>query len=137
MMKTKSLRKSSPIRKTESIKQTEKNSSLFQPPPPLKTESIKQQPVQNSLFSAMKEGFSFGIGSSMGRMIVNQIFNDKKEINYSHNNDKDISENKVLPDNKVEIINNTDFFFKKYNECIEDNKKGYDIKECLEILEKK
>ena len=130
MIKNKSLRKPPPG-KSESIKQHKQNSSLHQPPP--KSESIKQ-PEQNSLLNTMKDGFSFGIGSSMGNMIVNQIF-DKKEINISNTNDKNISEKKIFTD-KVEIINNTEILFKKYNECI-DNKKDNDISECLKILEKK
>jgi len=158
--KNKSLVKPLPSRKKESIEQ---NSSLRQPPPPKKTESVKHY-EQNSLLNTMKDGFSFGIGSSMGHMIVNRIFSDKKETNISNindknisenklftdnndknisvnkvftdNNDKNISVNKVFTDNNVEIINNTEILFKKYNECIENNKKDNDINECLKILEK-
>ena len=135
--KNQSLRKPPPPQKKELVKQQiEKNSSFRQPPPPTKTESIKQQNEQHSLFNTMKDGFSFGIGSSIGHMIVNRIFSDKKENNISNSNDKNVSENKIFTDNKVEIINNTEILFKKYNECIENNKKDNDINECLKILEK-
>lgn len=133
--KNQSLRKPPPPKKNESIKQYERNSSLCKPSPQ-NIELIKQKPEQHSLVNTMKDGFSFGIGSSMGHMIVNKIFSDKKETNISNTNDKNISENKVFTDNKVEIINNTEILFKKYNECIENNKKDNDINECLKILEK-
>jgi hypothetical protein len=139
--KSQSLRKPPPPRKTESIKHVQHKPLTPPLTPPRKIESI-QKPEQNSLLNTMKDGFAFGFGSSIGHKIVNEIFSDKKETNtsnisnISNNNDKNISENKVVFTGNKEEINNVEILFKKYNECIENNKKDNDISECLKILEK-
>ena len=98
------------------------NRKTLPPPPSQKSishdiSSQNPQNSQNSILNTIKDGFSFGVGSSIGHRVVNGIFGDKKEENIN---------------DKKEVINESDFLFKKYNECIKNN----DISECLKILEK-
>jgi hypothetical protein len=101
------------------------------PPPPSYNINLPQQnlPQQNSILNTLKDGFSFGVGSSIGNRVVNGILSDKKEENI---NDK----KEVIINSKIEKINDPDLLFKKYIDCIENNKKDNDISECLKILEK-
>jgi hypothetical protein len=62
----------------------------------------------------LKEGFSFGVGSSIGHKLMDGIFNDKKEEK-NINNKEEVIENKIFFDSNKEVINNSDILFKKYD----------------------
>ena len=113
-----------------------KSLNIKNPPPPSQKPNLSQQslpqqslPQQNTFLNTMKEGFSFGVGSSIGHRVVNGIFSDKKEEN--------INDKKEVIINKIEKINDPDFLYKKYNECIDNVKSDNDMNECLKILENK
>ena len=110
-----------------------------------------QVPVQrqnHSMFETMKQGFSFGVGSSIANNMTNRIFNSKdKDENASlpagemhltacaksqleqssnrHTSREDINkeENKLTTDKRYEL----------YNKCLEKNDKNID---CNIILQK-
>ena len=111
------------------------NIKTLPPPPSQKPIShninLPQQnlPQQNSILNTLKDGFSFGVGSSIGHRAVNAIFSDKKEENI---NDK----KEVIINSNIEKINDPDFLYKKYIECIKNNQNDNNISECLKILEK-
>jgi hypothetical protein len=100
------------------------------PPPPKKIESIPpptivtKKPEGNTFFNTLKEGFSFGVGSSIGHRMVDGIFNNKKEIETNVNKEIETSVNK-----------NSDILYQKYNECMNNTKENFDINECIKILE--
>jgi hypothetical protein len=101
------------------------------PLPPKKIESIPppaiitKKPEGNSFFNTLKEGFSFGVGSSIGHRMVDGIFNNNKDMETNVN--KNIETN---------INKNSDNLYQKYNECMNNNtKENFDINECIKILE--
>jgi len=102
-------------------------------------QNLPQQslPQQNSILNTLKDGFSLGVGSSIGHRAVNAIFSDKKEENINDKKEENISDKKEENINsKIEKINDPDFLYKKYIECIENNQNDNNIRECLKILEK-
>ena len=111
----------------KSSKRKEINSKIQRnsPPPPssspISTPQIPQSMQQSSpsMFDSIKQGFGFGIGSSIANKAVNSIFNsnDKKDIKA----DKDYN----LIENKI---------YDLYNKCLENNNNDID---CNHILEKK
>jgi hypothetical protein len=98
--------------------------------PPLPKSSPIQVPNQTNIVSgspsiidSMKQGFSFGIGSS----IAHNLFDSKP-------NSKNKDENKTI--NKNEITNEpkltTDKMYELYNKCLEENDRNIN---CNIILE--
>lgn len=91
------------------------------PPLPIpKTPTVLQnQPP--SMVDSIKQGFSFGVGSSIAHNMVNSIFGSKnKDENI---NKKEVSdETKLTPDKLYEI----------YNKCLEENDNNID---CTIILQ--
>ena len=99
----------------------------YSPPPPrASSPSYSPAPIQSSspsMMDTMKQGFAFGIGSS----IAHNLFDSKP-------NSKNENENKTI--NKNEIANEpkltTDKMYELYNKCLETNDKNID---CTTILQ--
>ena len=87
-----------------------------QSPSPQSVNIVSQQP---SMTDSMKQGFSFGLGSSVAHNVVGSFFKPK-----------DINNN--IDTNKPNIT--TSKMYELYNKCIEEN--DVNIK-CIHILENK
>jgi hypothetical protein len=77
-------------------------------------------PIQNgspSMMDTMKQGFSFGIGSS----IAHNLFNFK-------NKDENVNKNEIANEPKL----TTDKIYELYNKCLENNDRNID---CTSILQ--
>lgn len=122
-----------PTRNTQKVSRSRKSnnisSSSHSPPPPKSI--ISQNPTQQNnisqsptMFDSIKQGFGFGVGSSIGNKIVNTIFNSKDKEDTTENNVK------ILNDSN----STTDDIFKLYNKCLEEKDNSI---ECNNILEKK
>ena len=86
------------------------NRKTLPPPPSQKPishdiNSQNSQNSQNSILNTIKDGFSFGVGSSIGHRVVNGIFSDKKEENINDKKEQNISD-------KKEVIIDPDFLFR-------------------------
>jgi hypothetical protein len=97
----------------------------IRPPSPI-APAPSPMPIQrssNSMMDTMKQGFAFGIGSS----IAHNLFDSKP-------NSKNENENKTI--NKNEITNEpkltTDKMYELYNKCLENNDRNID---CTIILQ--
>jgi len=102
------------------------------PPPsslPISTPQIPQSMQQSSptMFDSIKQGFGFGIGSSIANKAVNSIFNsnDKKDNTNTDTNTINVDKDYNLIENKI---------YDLYNKCLENNNNDID---CNNILEKK
>lgn len=78
--------------------------------------SIPVQSHRPSMLDSMKQGFSFGVGSSIAHNMVNTIFNSK--------NKDDVSNETKLTSDKI---------YELYNQCLEKNDNFID---CNTILTK-
>ncbi len=85
--------------------------------------SIQNQNQNHSLSDSIKQGFSFGVGSSIANNMINRIFtfNPCEE----NKNENHCGENKNK--NETEI-------YELYNKCLEKNDKNID---CIDILSPK
>jgi len=90
------------------------------PPPPLQSQSPQMRiptPLQShppSMLDTIKQGFSFGIGSSIAHNMVNSIFGPKnKDENVIK---KEVSDEAKLRSDKIHEI---------YNKCLEKNDNIY------------
>jgi hypothetical protein len=90
------------------------------PPPP--QHSHVHAPSQ-PLFESIKQGFGFGVGSSMGNKLVNSIFNSKTEEH---------REERVKIDREDNLLNID--VHELYNKCLEEKNNTF---ECSKILENK
>ncbi len=117
-----------------STKRTNSNlSASKQSIPPLHTPPPKQTispPVYTppqikspSMLDTMKQGFSFGVGSSIAHNMMNSIFNSK-------NKDESINTKETMLTNEPKLT--TDKVYELYNKCLE--KKDNTIN-CNIILE--
>lgn len=97
-------------------KQNRRSSTPSTPPPPIPSPS-SPSPSSPSLLSTVKEGFAFGVGSSIARNVIDNMF-DK---------DKDKAE---VPQEKKTVENKD--VFKLYNDCMENSDK--DKNNCRKIL---
>jgi len=92
-------------------------------PSPSLSAPMPIQRSSNSMMDTMKQGFAFGIGSS----IAHNLFDSKP-------NSKNENENKTI--NKNEIANEpkltTDKMYELYNKCLEENDRNIN---CNIILE--
>lgn len=103
-----------PIRRTNDDDSDKKKRSVshnkVEPKENIKDKSVApiQQPTYSppSFFQTIKEGFGFGMGSS----IAHNIFDSKKEVVVSHTNIPSTSTNK--PTNEI-----CDKIIKEYNDC--------------------
>lgn len=111
-----------------------KNSKNNIPPPPSQT-PLPQSPLsqsgnivshQPSMIDSMKQGFSFGLGSSVAHNVADSFFKPK-----DINNNID-SNNNTDSNNKSNVT--TSKMYELYNNCLEEN----DINiNCINILENK
>ncbi len=88
--------------------------------PPMKTPT----PLQNqppSMLDSIKQGFSFGVGSSIAHNMMNSIFGSK-------NKDEHINKKEVSDETKL----TTDKIYEIYNKCLEKNDNNID---CTLILQ--
>lgn len=96
------------------------NSKLSMPkqtiPPP-----ASSPPSSPSMVDSMKQGFSFGVGSSIAHNMVNTIFNSKNKDEIG--NIKEITNETKLTSDKI---------YELYNKCLEKNDNNID---CNIILE--
>ena len=98
------------------------------PPPPHRAASPLPAPTTvntpsqvPSMVDTMKQGFSFGVGSSIAHNMVHRIFNS---------NNKDEGPKKNEPINEPKLTN--DKIYELYNKCLEKNDNNID---CTTILQ--
>ena len=110
--------------KTNSKSYTMPPPPMRTPPLPLQTQSPSIKPniplqshQQPSMFDTMKQGFSFGVGSS----IAHSIFGPK-------NKDENVNKKEVSNETKL----TSDKIYEIYNKCLEKNDKNID---CNAILQ--
>ena len=90
------------------------------PPQSIPPPQTSPAPIQNSspsMMDTMKQGFSFGIGSS----IAHNLFNFK-------NKDENVNKNEITNECKL----TTDKMYELYNKCLENNDRNID---CTSILQ--
>ena len=130
---------------------TKQTPKPVQTPKPTQVPTPTQVQVQkqnNSIFETMKQGFSFGVGSSIANNMTNIIFNSKdKDENESipagemhltacaksqleQSSNRHTSRENI---NKEENKLTTDKMYELYNKCLEKNDKNID---CNIILQK-
>ena len=118
----------------KSSKRNQINSKIQRNSPPpssshVSTPQIPQSMQQSSpsMFDSIKQGFGFGIGSSIANKAVNSIFNsnDKKDNTNTDTNTIKADKDYNLIENKI---------YDLYNKCLENNNNDID---CNHILEKK
>ena len=96
------------------------NSKSYTAPPPLQTQQppirthTPLQSNQSSMFDTMKQGFSFGVGSSIAHNMVNSLGSKNKDENVIKKEDS--NETKLTSDKIYEI----------YNKCLEKNDNNID-----------
>ena len=76
-----------------------------------------------SMIDTMKQGFSFGIGSSIAHNMVNTIFS-------SNNKDEIINKKEIINETKL----TTENIYQLYTKCLEKNDSNID---CSNILDNK
>ena len=102
------------------------------PPPPLQSQSHPMKPtapLQNqtpSMFDTIKQGFSFGVGSSIAHNMVNSIFGPKN---------KDENVNKKESSNETKLT--SDKIYEIYNKCLEKNDNNIDCNILLQNINNK
>jgi hypothetical protein len=95
----------------------------YSPPLP-RAPSPSPAPIQSSspsMMDTMKQGFAFGVGSS----IAHNIFDSKPN---SKNKDENINKNEITNEPKL----TTDKMYELYNKCLENNDRNID---CTTILQ--
>jgi hypothetical protein len=101
------------------------NSKSYSPPPPLQSQQqlmIKHPPLQShppSMFDTMKQGFSFGVGSS----IAHSIFGPK-------NKDENVIKKEVSNETKL----TSEKIYEIYNKCLEKNDNNIDCNVMLQNI---
>jgi hypothetical protein len=98
-----------------------KPKSKSSPPAPTPPPAQHIQSGSPSMMDTMKQGFAFGIGSS----IAHNIFDSKPN---SKNKDENINKNEITNEPKL----TTDKMYELYNKCLEKNDRNID---CTVILE--
>lgn len=97
----------------------------IRPPSPTSTPTpMRSQPP--SMMDTIKQGFAFGVGSS----IAHNIFDSKPN---SKNKDENTNTNKMTNEITNEPKITTDKMYELYNKCLEENNRNID---CTIILEK-
>ena len=110
------------------------NSKSYNPPPIIRTpppplQSHKPSPMKPtaplqtqppSMFDTMKQGFSFGVGSS----IAHSIFGPK-------NKDENVIKKEVSDETK---LTTTDKIYEIYNKCLEKNDNNIDCNAMLQNI---
>jgi hypothetical protein len=89
-------------------------------PPPMRTPT----PLQShppSMFDTIKQGFSFGVGSSIAHNMVNSIFGPK-------NKDENVIKKEVSNETKL----TSDKIYEIYNKCLEKNDNNIDCNILLQ-----
>ena len=102
----------------------------YSPPPPrASSPSYSPAPIQSSspsMMDTMKQGFAFGIGSS----IAHNIFDSKPN---SKNKDENVNKNEITNEPKLTSDKmTTDKMYELYNKCLENNDRNID---CTTILQ--
>ena len=108
------------------------SNKVIQPPPP--SNKVIQPPSSssNTFMDSITQGFGLGLGSSIGRNVVDKLFNSNNNSNNSNTcNDKNIINSSV---NQNKTLTNEDIF-KKYEECLEKNESNCDL--ILQTLKNK
>jgi hypothetical protein len=93
----------------------------YSPVPSLSPVPAPIQSSSPSMMDTMKQGFAFGIGSS----IAHNIFDSKPN---SKNKDENINKNEITNEPKL----TTDKMYELYNKCLENNDRNID---CTTILQ--
>lgn len=97
-------------------------------PLPAPTPALTPAPIQTqsqSMYSTMKQGFSFGIGSS----IAHRLFDPSPHRNESNPKNDVIPKNEINNESKL----TTEKMYELYNKCLEKNDNNID---CTIILQK-
>ena len=96
------------------------------PVPALTPLPAPAQTQSNSMFDTMKQGFSFGIGSS----IAHRLFDPSPHRNENISKNEVIPKNDVIPNNESKLT--TEKMYELYNKCLEKNDNKID---CNIILQ--
>jgi hypothetical protein len=117
-------------KQTNSKLPSNKNSKNNIPPPsrspsPQSDSIVSQQP---SMIDSMKQGFSFGLGSSIAHSVVGSIFKSKDT-----NSNIDTT-NSNIDTNKPNVT--TSKIYELYNKCVEENDININCNNILEINNK-
>ena len=116
--------------KTNSKSYTPPLPPIRTPPPPL--QSHQSSPIkpntplqiqQPSMLDIIKEGFSFGLGSSIAHNMVNSIFGSK-------NKDENVIKKEVNNETKL----SSDKIYEIYNKCLEKNDNNIDCNIMLQNI---
>ena len=119
-------------RKQTQFKNIPSPPKVTNPPPPSMSPNSSSYPSPSSLspsfFDSMKQGFGFGVGSSLAHKAVDSIFNSPVT---DKNNGKEIDI--IKKDVSLNTLNsvNTSELYELYNKCLEETNR--DIK-CNDIL---
>ena len=110
-------------KQTSSKLSSNKNSKNNIPPPsrspsPQSDSIVSQQP---SMIDSMKQGFSFGLGSSVAHSVVGSIFKPKDTNNNIDTNKPNVTTSKI---------------YELYNKCVEENDININCNNILEINNK-
>jgi len=89
--------------------------------PSINTQIPSLQNKSPSMLDSIKQGFSFGVGSSIAHNMMNSIFGSK-------NKDENINKREVSDETKL----TTDKIYEIYNKCLEKNDNNID---CTVILQ--
>jgi hypothetical protein len=97
------------------------NSKLSLPKQSIPPPAPSSSPSSPSMIDSMKQGFSFGVGSSIAHNVINATFNSKNKDETV--NTKDITNETKLTSEKI---------YELYNKCLEKNDNNID---CTIILQ--
>jgi hypothetical protein len=110
--------------------------SYTPPPPPMRIQpplqSHQSSPIkpntpiqiqQPSMLDTIKQGFSFGVGSSIAHNMVNSIFGPK-------NKDENVIKKEV--NNEIKLSSNK--IYEIYNKCLEKNDNNIDCNALLQNI---
>jgi hypothetical protein len=130
-------------KQTNSKSPINKNSKNNIPPPsrspsPQNDNIVSQQP---SMIDSMKQGFSFGLGSSIAHSVVGSIFKSKDTNNTNNTNSHIDTTNSHIDTTNSHIDTNkpnvtTSKIYELYNKCVEENDININCNNILEINNK-
>jgi hypothetical protein len=109
--------------KSYSIQSPMKTPPPLQSNPPQMRTHTSLQTNPPSMLDTMKQGFSFGVGSSIAHNMVNSIFGSK-------NKDENVIKKEVSDETKL----SSDKIYEIYNKCLEKNDNNIDCNIMLQNI---
>lgn len=111
--------------RTNSKSSTQKQNIPAPAPAPVSSQ-VSLPSHSPSMVDTMKQGFSFGVGSSIAHNMVNTIFSSK-------NKDETVKPNEITNETKL----TTEKMYELYNKCIDKNDNNIDCNIILENINNK